>query len=108
MEREERGRNTKMTEMVHYIQVAKSLSTMKFWAVVIATHSLVGRSDAYSLYDPAKARAPSQKSVVQQTMGITRRETIRKPSTPPMVPYMVRTNKATIDLSKLCLHLLVK
>jgi hypothetical protein len=67
---------------------------MKFWAVALsALISLASQSDALSLYNPAKAKALSQKSVMQQTMGtmgMTRRETIQMPSTSPMVPYMVR------------------
>jgi hypothetical protein len=69
---------------------------MKFWAVALsAVCLLANKSNALSLYNPAKAKLLSQKSVMQQqTMGLsgmTRRDTIQMPSTSPMVPYMVRT-----------------
>jgi hypothetical protein len=80
---------------IHNLFVEKSSTlTMKFWAVVLSALFLASESHAYSLYNPAKAKALSQKSVMQQTMGITRRETISMPSATPMVPYMVRTEEA--------------
>jgi hypothetical protein len=68
---------------------------MKFLLSAVSLLALSSVSDALSLYNPAKsAKALSQKSVMQQTMGTigmqTRRETIQMPSTSPMVPYMVR------------------
>ena len=45
---------------------------------------LVATSHAYSIYD---ARKWSQKSVMSETMSITRRDPIRMPSQTPQVPY---------------------
>jgi hypothetical protein len=81
---------------------------MKFLAFALSAVSLASYCDAYSLYNPnpAKANALSQKSVMQQTMGITRRETIQMPSTSPMVPYMVRSEcSAVLSEVKGCLSI---
>jgi hypothetical protein len=81
---------------------------MKFLAIVLSAVSLASYCDAYSLYTPAKANALSQKSVMQQTMGITRRETIQMPSTSPMVPYMVsvkcEASLAIRSLNEMTIH----
>jgi hypothetical protein len=78
---------------------------MKFLLSAVSLLALASVSDALSLYNPAKsAKALSQKSVMQQTMGSmgmmqTRRETIQMPSTSPMVPYMVRIKQANLASS---------
>ena len=72
--------------------------TMKLLVSAVSLLAVASVSDALSLYNPAKAKALSQKSEMQQTMGtmgMTRRETIQMPSTSPMVPYMVRSYKAS-------------
>lgn len=58
--------------------------------LLLSTLCLVWKqSNGYSQYEPYKAKALSQKSVVAQTMGLhmLQRETIRMPSQKPMVPY---------------------
>jgi hypothetical protein len=84
---------------------------MKFLAIVLSAVSLASYCDALSLYNPskslynpAKANALSQKSVMQQTMGITRRETIQMPSTSPMVPYMVRIKCSAVRSERMSIY----
>jgi hypothetical protein len=63
---------------------------IQFWSLIGFLASLALTVNAYGIYDARKAKALSQKSVVSQTMTMTRRETIRMPSQSPQVPYMVR------------------
>jgi ATP-dependent Clp endopeptidase proteolytic subunit ClpP len=61
---------------------------IQFWSLIGFLASLALTVNAYGIYDARKAKALSQKSVVSQTMAMTRRETIRMPSQSPQVPYM--------------------
>jgi hypothetical protein len=63
---------------------------MRFSSVYLALLAICTDGvDGYSLYNPKASSLISQKSVVQKTMSMTRRETIRMPTGAPQVPYKV-------------------